>query len=184
MSNYIFSMNWIGPFCAVTRHDRSRIFNADLVTDTVAAFESRPIPLLITSPAFPEGGFLPLPYRSVGCNCNPPLQIVGIPSSARSLLVILEQPGAPLAPRTHWLCWDLPTNSHIQTRAQNGTQGRNDFLHEGYTGPFLQKEIFRFTFLVYALRYQLHLPPGASRYQVEKHIASAQLACGGLSCFA
>lgn len=175
-------MNWMGPFCTVMPREWVEVGNRDGV---FLAYPSGTNPLLlqISSPAFPNGGFLPMPYRSEGCNCNPPLQIVGLPPVARSLLVILEQQGTPLSSRTHWVCWDLPVHSLIETREQNGTNGRNDFLMEGYTGPFQQKEITSYRFLVHALRYQMHLPTGASRYQVEKLLGASRVAYGELSFF-
>jgi len=148
------------------------------------SFQSAPVPLQLSSSAFPAGGLLPSLYRYSGYNCNPPLQISGLPTATRSMSVILEQRDAPVAARTHWVCWDLPPVTDIATREIRGTHGRNDFLHHGYTGPYTQDSLCRYYIVVYALRSRLHLPCGASRHQAERLLASQLLACGELDFYA
>lgn len=142
------------------------------------------VTLQVNSSAFPSNGLLPSVYRFDGHNCNPPLQIKGIPETTRSLLIILEQRDAPVAARTHWICWDIPADRTIAARETRGINGRNDFLHRSYTGPYPQDSLYPFCFVVYALRSKLHLPFGASRHKAEKLLASQLLACGELAFYA
>ena len=140
--------------------------------------------LRISSNAFPEGGLLPSTYTYSAANINPSLCIKGLPRTTRSLLVVLEHRNAPIAPRTHWLCWDLPPLQEIRSGEQRGKLGRNDFLINGYTGPLGQPFSGSFCFIVFALRRALHLPMGASRYQAQRSLAAELLAVGELPFFA
>lgn len=141
-------------------------------------------PLHIVSSAFPSGGLLPMAFRYGACNYNPPLQIGGLPTATRSLLVLLEHRNAPIAPRTHWICWDLPPVQNIKENEKRGVQGRNHFLINGYTGPFCPSEPRRFCIVVLALRRVLHLPAGSSCFQAKRIATSETLAKGELSFFA
>ncbi len=50
----------------------------------------------ITSSAFSEGGTIPDKYAKAGQNVNPPLRIEGTPADAKSLLLIMDDPDAPV----------------------------------------------------------------------------------------
>ena len=67
----------------------------------------------ITSSAFQEGGNIPSKFTCDGSDTSPPLQTTGIPSEAKSLALITDDPDAPSGLFTHWLVWNIPpqTNS-------------------------------------------------------------------------
>jgi len=144
----------------------------------------RVLPLRLSSRAFPRGGVLPSEYSYAASNNNPPLFIDGLPETARSLMILLEHRNAPITPRTHWICWDIPPLSEIQAGEQRGKQGRNDFLVNGYTGPLGQPFSGSFCFSVFALRRFLHLPVGASRYKAQRLLSTELLAFGELPFYA
>ena len=49
----------------------------------------------ITSSAFHEGGSIPSKYTCDGSDTSPPMQLSGIPSEAKSLVLIADDPDAP-----------------------------------------------------------------------------------------
>lgn len=173
-----------GPFFRVNWRKQGLPSVASGPPTALMGFSLSPLPLCIGSSAFAPGGLLPGIYRYDASNCNPPLHIVGLPPDTRSLVVLLEQIGTPIAPRTHWICWDLPPAPVIATGETGGINGRNDFLFSSYTGPCLQGSILPYCFLVYALRNILHLPAGATRFQAERSFSSQVLAKGALYFFA
>ncbi|HID17248.1 TPA: YbhB/YbcL family Raf kinase inhibitor-like protein, partial [Candidatus Bathyarchaeota archaeon] len=52
--------------------------------------------LKVTSPAFENKGFIPKKYTCDGEDVNPPLNIEGIPEGAKSLVLIVDDPDAPM----------------------------------------------------------------------------------------
>ncbi|RCW58674.1 YbhB/YbcL family Raf kinase inhibitor-like protein [Halanaerobium sp. ST460_2HS_T2] len=58
--------------------------------------------LLIKS-AFEDGGFIPEEYTADGRDISPPLIIENVPSDAKTLAVIVDDPDAPNGNFTHWL---------------------------------------------------------------------------------
>jgi len=80
----------------------------------------------ITSSAFHEGGDIPPKFTCDASDTSPPLQITGIPSEAKSLVLIADDPDAPGGLFTHWLVWNIPpqTSSIAEGSAPQGVQGR------------------------------------------------------------
>jgi phosphatidylethanolamine-binding protein (PEBP) family uncharacterized protein len=181
---YIFAMINLGLFMRNNRRGSLWPPLPDATHRNSPAGSMNSLPLCITSVAFPPGGLIPSFYRFSGANCNPPLRIKGLPKQTRSLLVVLEQRDTPIAPRTHWVCWDIPPSHEIVAKEQRGIQGKNDFLHIGYTGPLSQNMPASFCFLVFALRSSIFFREGSFRYQVQRSIASGLLAVGELPFFA
>jgi Raf kinase inhibitor-like YbhB/YbcL family protein len=67
----------------------------------------------ITSIAFAPNGSIPSLHTCEGRNVSPPLTWSGVPATARSLVLIVDDPDAPdpAAPRmtwVHWLLYNLP----------------------------------------------------------------------------
>ena len=49
----------------------------------------------LTSPAFEHEGKIPAKYTCDGGNINPPLKITDVPSGAKSLVLIMDDPDVP-----------------------------------------------------------------------------------------
>ncbi|HTL00987.1 MAG TPA: YbhB/YbcL family Raf kinase inhibitor-like protein, partial [Vicinamibacterales bacterium] len=67
----------------------------------------------ITSPAFKNGEAIPSKYSCDADKVNPALEFSGVPASARSLVLIVDDPDVPktMIPSgefVHWLVWDMP----------------------------------------------------------------------------
>jgi phosphatidylethanolamine-binding protein (PEBP) family uncharacterized protein len=76
--------------------------------------------LLVRSVAFSHNGHIPKKYSCDGDNINPPLEISNVPSNAKSLALIMEDPDAPRGVFDHWLLWNIPPNAAIAENANPG----------------------------------------------------------------
>lgn len=125
--------------------------------------------MIVTSPAFHQGGDIPPKFTCDGADTSPPLQIGGIPLDAKSLVLIADDPDAPSGVFTHWLVWNIPpqTNSVGEGSAPKGVHGTNDFGKPGYGAPCPPSGAHRYYFRFFALDRELVLPPRAKRSQLE-----------------
>ena len=115
----------------------------------------------ITSIAFAPNGSIPSLHTCEGRNVSPPLTWSGVPATARSLVLIVDDPDAPdpAAPRmtwVHWLLYNLPADTTgLPEAAQSfpaGTlAGLNDWQRAGYGGPCPPIGRHRYFHKLYAL---------------------------------
>jgi Raf kinase inhibitor-like YbhB/YbcL family protein len=97
----------------------------------------------IGTTAFTPGGSIPPKYTCSGEDTSPPLSIRGVPGSAKTLALIVDDPDAPSGTFVHWVVYNLPPGTTridagvkaSKTMPGGGAQGRNDFGRTGYGGP-------------------------------------------------
>src|SRR5438094_8906611 len=77
---------------------------------TAALFAAGGAKMKITSSAFQEGGDIPSKFSRDGGNVNPPLRFEGAPTNAKSLVLIVDDPDAPVGLFTHWLVSNIDPN--------------------------------------------------------------------------
>jgi len=124
----------------------------------------------ITSSAFQEGGDIPSKFSRDGQDINPALRIEGTPSNAKSLLLIMDDPDAPVGLFTHWLVWNIgPKTTEIAEKSmpKGAVQGTNDYPTLGYGGPQPPSGTHRYYFKIFALDQTLDLKAGAKRAEVD-----------------
>ena len=148
----------------------------------IASFAAEGAGMKITSSAFQEGGNIPSKFTCDGSDTSPPLQITGVPSEAKSLVLIADDPDAPGGLFIHWLVWNIPpqTNSIEEGSAPKGVQGTNDFGKSGYRGPCPPPGTHRYSFKIYALDRELDLRGGAKRSQLDAAMKGHVVAQGVL----
>jgi hypothetical protein len=143
----------------------------------------------LSSSAFANGATIPAAYSCVGANASPPLEWTGVPASAVTVALIVDDPDAPSGTFVHWVLYDIPVDAANRAGkiAENGTlppnarQGANGFGDSKYGGPCPPPGApHHYHFKLYALDTKLGMPAGASADQVEEamraHIlASAEL---------
>ncbi len=132
----------------------------------------------IYSPDFENGGVIPPVFTCDGEDISPEIRWEGAPENAKSFVLIMDDPDAPVGTFTHWVVYDIPVNvNHIprnfpKVLEVNGIkQGVNDFGRVGYGGPCPPRGhgFHRYFFKLYALDVpSLGLRGGSSRRDVER----------------
>jgi len=117
-----------------------------------------PMDISLTSPAFPANGAIPAVHTCDGRDLSPALSWSGVPPSARSLALIVDDPDAPRGTWVHWVLYNLPPAAGgLPEGAGSGAlpagtlQGRNDFKRTGYGGPCPPGGRHRYFHKLYAL---------------------------------
>jgi len=135
--------------------------------------------LTLTSPAFAPGGEIPALFTCEGRDVSPALAWTGVPASARSLVLIVDDPDAPdpRAPKLTWVHWVLynlpPTSSGLvegvaaRDLPAGTKQGVNDWKRTGYGGPCPPIGRHRYFHKLYALDVVLADLGAATKPQVE-----------------
>src|SRR5262249_47035759 len=117
-------------------------------------------PMKISSPAFEPSGSIPTKYTCEGDNIPPALSFSDVPSAAKSLALIVDDPHSPdpAAPTRTWARWVVfgipPSTSTIPeggTLPTGARQGMNDWQKPSYGGPCPPIGRHRYFFKVYAL---------------------------------
>lgn len=130
----------------------------------------------MTSPAFADGAPIPAHYTCDGADVSPELRWTGVPPTAGSLALVVDDPDASGGEWVHWVVYDLP--AHLSGLPQDvpktqhippgGKQGLNDFRRLGYGGPCPPPgRPHRYRFKLFALDRMLDLRPGATRAELE-----------------
>jgi len=135
----------------------------------VVSFAAGGANMKITSSAFQEGANIPSKFTCEGADTSPPLQVADVPSGAKSLVLIVEDPDAPSGLFTHWTVWNISpqTATIAEGSTPKGVQGTNDFGKSGYGGPCPPSGTHRYYFKIFALDRELDLPSGTKRGQVD-----------------
>ncbi len=134
--------------------------------------------LKVTSPVFNHKGSIPRKYACDGNDVNPPLKIEGLPEGTESLVLIVDDPDAPMGTWDHWVVWNIPPVSEIEEDSVPGVEGLNDFRRRSYGGPCPPSGTHRYFFKVYALDTELDLSAGSRKKDVERAMKGHVLARG------
>jgi len=117
----------------------------------------------ISSSSFAPMASIPTKYTCEGDDMSPPLEWTGVPPSAKSLVLIVDDPDAPdpQAPRMTWVHWVVYNLSPATTALAEGQSGKtlpagaklglNDWKKASYGGPCPPVGSHRYFFKLYAL---------------------------------
>lgn len=117
----------------------------------------------ITSSKFSHNENIPKTYTCQGKNISPPLSWSDVPSDAKSLVLVVDDPDAPdpMAPKmtwVHWVLYNLPVdinelveNLTVDNLPKGVKEGQNDWKSTGYRGPCPPIGKHRYYFKLYAL---------------------------------
>jgi len=126
----------------------------------------------IKSPAFKNMEYLPVKFTADGAGVNPALVFENIPSNAKCLVLIMDDPDTHYGTFTHWLIFNLPlkTKSIKENSAPAGAvMGMNNGGVLKYVPPSPPAgKPHRYIFKLYALDKMLDLKEGADKEMVMK----------------
>ena len=153
------------------------------------AQEEAAMDLQVASSSFQAGESIPKRHTCDGADVSPPLSWSEPPSGAESLVLIVDDPDAPVGTWAHWLLFNIPAGARSLDEAVPaipvvrgvGVQGNNGWRRTGYGGPCPPSgPAHRYFFRLYALDAVLDLGPGASWREVEVAMQGHILAQGEL----
>ncbi|PIT91114.1 YbhB/YbcL family Raf kinase inhibitor-like protein [Candidatus Kaiserbacteria bacterium CG10_big_fil_rev_8_21_14_0_10_49_17] len=131
----------------------------------------------LISTAFEHEGVIPSKYTCDGENISPDLSFGSIPTEAKSLVLLMDDPDVPTHLREggvfdHWILFNIPADtSGLKEGETAGTAGRNSAGSDIYVGPCpppqFQPAEHRYIFQLYALNTELDLNEGASKDAVK-----------------
>ena len=143
----------------------------------------------VTSSAFVDDGMIPSKYTSDGADVSPPLAWDAVPTGAKTIALICDDPDAPAKVWVHWVLFNLPASIKElpediraeQTLDSGARQGTNDSGRIGYSGPCPPSGVHRYCFKLYSLDAELGLHPGAKKPQLLEAMKGHVLAEGQLT---
>ena len=148
----------------------------------------------ITSSAFKHEEMIPAKYTCDGTDINHDLAWTGVPADAKSLVLINDDPDAPVGLWVHWVLYNISPSTKglpqgVDKKApvlkDGAVQGTNSWGRIGYGGPCPPSGTHRYYFKLYALDTVLDLKPGANKDAVEaamkNHILSQAVLMGRYS---
>jgi Raf kinase inhibitor-like YbhB/YbcL family protein len=137
----------------------------------------------LTSSAFDHEGNIPAKYTCDGENINPALTLSDIPSEAKSLVLIMDDPDVPKHLRDdgmwdHWVVFNIPSSLREIKEGEEpaGNHGIGTSGNVSYMGPCPPDREHRYYFKLYALDKELDLPEKAAKHQVEEAMEGHVLA--------
>lgn len=145
--------------------------------------------LEIKSDAFKQGEKIPVKYTCDGADISPGLTWSKPPDGTKELVLICDDPDAPVGTWDHWVVYGLPPDTaglpegiaKKGTIESGGIQGKNSWGKIGYGGPCPPKgPAHRYFFKLYAVDKKLDLKPGANKKEVLKSVDGHILAQGKL----
>jgi Raf kinase inhibitor-like YbhB/YbcL family protein len=139
------------------------MFSSLVLMDVNLLHAEENMTLTLKSSAFDNGGEIPSKYTCEGEDVSPPLVWTGVPETARSLVLIIDDPDAPdpKAPKmiwVHWVLYNIPPDVSglpegiVPAKLQPGmVEGLNDWKRIGYGGPCPPIGRHRYFHKLYAL---------------------------------
>ena len=139
--------------------------------------------LRLTSSAFEDGEMIPTIYTCDGEDMSPPLSWRGAPEGTRTLVLIVDDPDAPLRTWVHWVVYNIPVDLEgfpegmpSEPELASGVQqGQTSWSRSGYGGPCPPSGTHHYIFTLYALDTSLDLAPARTDKQavineIETHV--------------
>ncbi len=137
--------------------------------------------ILVKSPAFENNERIPMKYTCDGADVNPPLTIEEVPEETKTLVLIVDDPDAPMGTFDHWVVWNIPAVTlRIEENTVPGIEGLSSYRKHAYGGPCPPYGTHRYFFKVYALDTHLDLKLNSTKRDVEKAMRGHILAEGEL----
>ncbi len=141
------------------------------------AFTTSGTNMILTSPAFSEGGQIPKQFTCDGADISPPLSWSGIPPGTKSLVLFMDDPDAPDPAHpgmdwSHWLLYNIPPQTlslkeGLSELPKGALAGWTDWKSAQYRGPCPPVGSHRYFLRLYALDILLPELGKASKSTIE-----------------
>jgi Raf kinase inhibitor-like YbhB/YbcL family protein len=138
-----------------------------LFTSVAYAAPTSSLPFNLASTSFADHSQLPLKYTCDGQAISPELHWSNVPTTTKSLVLIVSDPDAPGKTFYHWIVYNIPPTVTSLTEAMpalpaGAIAGKNSMQELRYKGACPPKgEKHRYIFSLYALDAKLALATGA-----------------------
>jgi Raf kinase inhibitor-like YbhB/YbcL family protein len=148
--------------------------------------------IVLMSSQFTANGAIPAAHTCEGADQSPQLHWSGVPASAKSLALVVDDPDAPdpKAPKmtwVHWVLYNLPPTATslpagvVKATLPPGTrEAKNDWGTPGWRGPCPPIGRHRYFFKLYALDLVLPEIAGADKAKLEAAMKGHVVAEGQL----
>lgn len=130
---------------------------------------------------FSDGSPIPVKFTCEGKDINPTLYIERVPGDAKSLVVVMEDINTVPKPFTHWIMFNIPSETTIIEEGGvplGAIVATNDFGQKTYSGPCPTVGVHKYFFRVYALDTILTLTSKAKIEEVKKEIKGHVITTG------
>lgn len=143
--------------------------------------------LVVKSDAFEQGKAIPRKYTCEGDDISPGISWTKPPDGTKELVLICDDPDAPMGAWVHWVVWGIsPDSTNLPEAVQKADstadglkQGKNGFGKVGYGGPCPPRgSEHRYFFRLYAVDMPLELKPKATKWDVLNAIEGHTIAKG------
>jgi len=143
--------------------------NEDIIGKGTQVRQTEVVNMKITSPAFEHNKEIPSEYTCDGSDTSPELNIEDVPQNAKNLVLINDDPDAPVGTWDHWIIFNIPpsTTKIEKGKEPAGVGGKNSWGKTGYGGPCPPSGTHRYFFKLYALDTELDLQEGSSKKEIE-----------------
>jgi len=144
-------------------------------------------PLIMTSPAWEDGGVIPDKYTGAAgpTSPSPELKFSQVPPGTLSFAIIMHDPEPAIPAKssrgdvTHWLIWNIPGTSTglpegvMAGDLPDGTK-QQSLRSTGYMGPGAPPGPYHhYTFTLYALDTKLDITPAQNAFETRTAILTA-----------
>lgn len=118
--------------------------------------------IIVTSDAFEHHGNIPARYTCDGEDAFPALRFEDVPSKAKTLAIICDDPDAPNGLWVHWIAFNIPASTpeikeSDEVLSLGAIIGTNSWNKQSWGGPCPPSGTHHYFFKVYALDTQLAL---------------------------
>jgi Raf kinase inhibitor-like YbhB/YbcL family protein len=146
---------------------------------------SAPARIRLQSPAFAQRTAIPRRFTCDGASVSPPLRWSRVPSRARGLALLMEDPDAPGGTFVHWVVVGIPPSARSLPEGRlpsHATATKQSAGKKGYGAPCPPEgdPAHRYVLSLYALDRPLRLGAGASPEDARDAISEAAIARGTL----
>ncbi|MBI3263613.1 MAG: YbhB/YbcL family Raf kinase inhibitor-like protein [Acidobacteria bacterium] len=142
-------------------------------------------PMVLTTPAFPDGGVIPPKYTQAGEQVSPALTWANAPANTASFVLHMHDPevarNRTTEDQVHWLVWNIPgTAKGLPEGVPQGAELADGIRQISASGPVYRGPgapatgpMHHYTFEIYALDTKVDVPTQTDAWEARKAVMTA-----------